>query len=71
MNLWWECSNCGEVVDFTKEASSVFDEDGEADFDPNSGLFFHTLFCNNVECGTTWIMSISEANNNKRSELDE
>lgn len=57
MDLWWKCPNCKGKVDFTHEASEVFDEDGEADFDPSMGLFFHTLFC---ACGNAWSMTISK-----------
>jgi hypothetical protein len=56
MNLWWKCPNCGQKVDFTDEMEYVFDEEGEADFDPKHGLFFHTITC---KCGALWTMSIS------------
>lgn len=57
MDLWWNCPNCKEKVDFSQEVSVVFDEDGEADFSPSKGLFFYTLFCS---CGNQWVVSISE-----------
>lgn len=58
MNQWWKCPICGEKVDFTRQMFDVFDiEDGEAIFSPESGVWFHTIFC---ECGTSWVMSISE-----------
>lgn len=57
MDLWWKCPNCKSQVNFSDEASYVFDnDDGEADFDPKKGLYFHTIVC---ECGANWIMSIS------------
>lgn len=57
--LHWKCPNCKEKVDFNNQMDYVFDEDGEADFDPKKGLYFHTIVCN---CGANWIVSISEMN---------
>jgi hypothetical protein len=57
MNLWWKCPNCESKVDFTDEMSFVFDEEGEADFDPKSGLWFHTIMC---DCGASWSVSIGK-----------
>lgn len=57
MNLYWQCPNCKEKVNFSEEMSYVFDEEGEADFDPSRGLFFHTIYC---ECGINWNVSISK-----------
>lgn len=56
--LYWKCPNCKSEVDFTGEMEYVFDEDGEADFDPKSGLMMHTIQCG--ECPTEWIVSISK-----------
>lgn len=60
MHLWWKCSNCGSKVDFTEELTGTcFDEeDGEACFDPEHGVIFHTIFCNT--CGASWIMDIGD-----------
>lgn len=58
MNLWWICPNCGKKVNFTDEMALVFDmNDGEAEFDPKSGLCFHTIVC---DCGAIWTTSISK-----------
>lgn len=58
MKLWWKCPNCQRKVDFSQQLLYVFDgEDGEAVFDPNSGIYFHTISC---ECGCDWIMTLSE-----------
>lgn len=57
MKLWWKCPDCKEEVDFTKEMSFVFDENGQSEFDPKHGLIFHTVEC---ECGNNWTVSISE-----------
>ncbi len=57
MNLWWKCPNCGEKVNYTEQMSYVFDENNEAEFDPEIGLFFHTIKC---KCGATWRTGISE-----------
>lgn len=60
MELWWECPICGERVNFTEEMQSgCFDNKGEAEFDPQRGIYFHTLFC---KCGARWVMSLSEVN---------
>lgn len=58
MHLWWKCPNCGSKVDFTEELlGACFDaKDGEAYFDPEHGIIFHTIFCN--VCGASWIMDI-------------
>ena len=65
LNLWWECPSCGGKVDFLKEVSLVFDdENGEADFDPKSGLWLHTIVC---KCGSNWTISISIEN--KKEEI--
>lgn len=62
MNFWWKCPNCGNKVDFTEELKdSCFDsEDGEACFEPETGIFFHTIFCH--MCEASWVMSIGGMN---------
>lgn len=57
MNLWWKCPNCGNKVEYIKEMEFVFDEEGEAEFNPRHGMSFHTILC---ECGASWITSIGE-----------
>jgi predicted nucleic-acid-binding Zn-ribbon protein len=57
MELYWKCPNCDGIVDFTKEVSYVFEENGEAEFDVESGLWLHTICCDN--CPTVWTMNIS------------
>jgi hypothetical protein len=37
----------------------MFDEEGEADFDPVRGLYFHTIYC---KCGVYWVVTISKMN---------
>jgi len=58
MKLWWECPKCGKEVDFTKQMSEVFDDDGSAIFDEEKGIYFHTISCGS--CGSDWIMTLSE-----------
>lgn len=47
-------------MDFTEELTGAcFDEeDGEAHFDPEHGIIFHTIFCST--CGASWIMDIGD-----------
>lgn len=54
--MWWECPRCGQKVDFIKQVGELFEEDGEASFDPNGGVWFHTISC---DCGCEWIMELS------------
>lgn len=56
--MFWKCPKCGEIVDFTRQLNYLFDEYGEAEFEPESGVIFHTIFCDN--CNSIWTMSISE-----------
>lgn len=55
--MWWKCPNCNSKVDYSNEMSFVFDEEGEAEFDPKRGLMFHTIMC---DCGANWSTGISE-----------
>lgn len=58
MNLWWKCPNCGDKVDYANQLELVFDdENGEAEFDPEIGMWLHTIFCN---CGALWTTGISK-----------
>lgn len=59
MELWWNCPCCGEDVDFQGQLESVFEEDGQPMFSvkEDSGLYFHTIFCQ--KCRAFWTMSIS------------
>jgi hypothetical protein len=54
---WWKCPHCQSKVDFTEQMNYVFDETGEAEFDAEHGLFFHTIFCD--ECDARWTTGIS------------
>lgn len=65
--LYWKCPNCKAKVDFINEMEYVF-ENGEADFDPKSGLMMHTIECS--ECPTEWIVSITKAIKLDWSETD-
>lgn len=60
--MYWKCPKCKSKVDFSKQMGYVFSEDDEADFDAKRGLFFHTIECENKGCNATWIVSISEMN---------
>jgi len=62
MKLWWNCPKCGKEVDFSKQMAEVFDENGEAFFDEEKGIYFHTISCDT--CGSDWIMTLSERFNN-------
>lgn len=55
--MYWKCPNCKEKVNFTDQMEYVFDEDGEADFDPKRGLMFNVIDC---KCGAEWTVSISK-----------
>lgn len=56
--LWWKCPNCGTKVDFYKQMQYVFSENNEADFTPEEGLWFHTIFC--PCCNANWKTGISK-----------
>jgi len=43
--MWWYCPKCGRIVNFQKQLNYLFDEDGESEFDPKGGVYFHTIFC--------------------------
>lgn len=62
MRLYWECPKCKSIVDFTEQMQDVFSEETvegyEADFMPESGLYFHTIDC--PKCDNHWSVSISE-----------
>lgn len=51
MHLWWKCPNCGSVVDFSEELiNSCFDaDDGEAYFEPETGVFSIQYFAAHVK----------------------
>jgi hypothetical protein len=54
--MWWICPNCDTPVDFQGQMEEVFDpDDMQAEFDPESGLWLHTISC---DCGADWIVSI-------------
>lgn len=58
-DYFWTCPRCGERVDAIRQlATGCFDEDGEAEFDPERGLTVHTICCPN--CGAKWYTSVSE-----------
>lgn|GEM_PF-6177844 len=55
--LFWICPNCGNRISFTNQLYEIFDhETGEAIFDPETGVFFHTLVCDG--CCAEWVMAI-------------
>lgn len=56
---WWRCPNCKEFVDFDHQIETLFDEWGEAEFEPENGVIFHTITCQ--KCKLSWIMSISQS----------
>jgi hypothetical protein len=58
MDLWWQCPNCNRYVNFSEQITQMFDESGEALFEPSIGYFFHMISC---KCGTYWTASISAA----------
>lgn len=60
--MYWDCPKCKAEVDFQKQMNYVFGEDGEAEFDAESGLWLHTIECENEECNANWIVSISKMN---------
>lgn len=58
MNMHWDCPTCGTKVNFEKQMGDVFDLDGSSDFDPELGLWLHTIECD--ECESSWNVSISK-----------
>jgi len=56
--MYWKCPNCKSKVDFEKQLKYVFDEKGEAEFDPETGLWLHTIECG--KCDAEWTMSVSK-----------
>ena len=56
---FWTCPNCGARVDGIRQiADGLFDETGEANFDPAQGAYVHTISC--PECGLKWLTGIDE-----------
>ena len=57
--LWWYCPKCGNKVSFTETTSTLFDKDGEAYFEPESGVPFYILKCRGDQCKARWNIRIS------------
>ena len=57
--MYWICPKCSSRVDFEKQMGYLFEDDGEASFDPNGGIYFHTISCENENCSTDWVMCMS------------
>ena len=58
--FWWYCPKCRNKVSFNRVVETLFDDDGEAWFEPDSGVPFYILKCSGKECGATWNIEISE-----------
>lgn len=59
--MYMECPKCGQKVDFKNQVGYLFDyETGESEFDPEHGVMFHTIKCNNKDCKAYWILTLSE-----------
>lgn len=58
IKMFWVCPECNEKVDFLEQMQYLFDENGEAEFDAELGVFFHTIICE--KCNSCWTISISE-----------
>ena len=54
-DLWWVCPICGHKVSFLDQLKDVFEEDGEASFDPKYGILVHSIICT---CGAIWTLSL-------------
>ena len=55
--MWWKCPVCKKPVDYENQLHVIFDEnDNEALFNPELGMWLHTIMC---DCGAHWMMSIS------------
>jgi len=54
--LWWECPRCEKKVYFLKQLSEIFDDNGEAKFEPSLSMGYDYIRC---DCGAKWIISIS------------
>ncbi|MED4885428.1 hypothetical protein [Bacillus smithii] len=59
MKQWFVCPNCKTTVNFFEQMDYLFEDDGESIFDPEDGVWFHTVYC---ECGAYWVMSLSKMN---------
>ncbi|MEC0031027.1 hypothetical protein [Bacillus cereus] len=62
--MWWKCPDCNNPVDFENQLHEIFEADNEeAMFDPELGVWMHTIKC---ECGAYWVMGISPINLDKK-----
>lgn len=57
--FWWYCPKCNNKVLFNEITDALFDDDGEAWFDQESGVPFYILKCRTKECNTRWNVGIS------------
>ncbi|MBO5424414.1 MAG: hypothetical protein J6A25_02775 [Lachnospiraceae bacterium] len=57
--FWWYCPKCNNKVYFDEVVHTLFDDDGEAWFEPKSGVPFYYLKCRNNECNARWNIQIS------------
>ena len=57
--FWWYCSNCNGKVWFSEVTNTLFDDDNEAWFEPESGVPFYILKCRTKGCNTRWNIRIS------------
>jgi len=59
MELFWICPDCNIRVDFLTQMKKLFDEDGDALFEPERGVCFHIIQC---KCGKKWVMDMETLN---------
>lgn len=57
--FWWYCPKCGNKVSFTEVTGTLFDVDGEAWFESESGVPFYILKCRGTGCNARWNICIS------------
>lgn len=64
IKLFWKCPDCEKEVNFTEQLLELFDEEnGEALFVPELGVYIHTISC---ECGCDWLMCISSVSRERK-----
>lgn len=56
--MFWICPKCGTQIDFHDQVKYLFDDTGDANFDPESGVILHLITCD--VCESYWTMSISK-----------
>lgn len=60
MKMIMECPKCKKDINVQKQIEELFDyHDGMSEFDPQYGVIFHEIHCDNPECNAFWILTLS------------